>query len=253
MNRLKAAKGIVVAASLLALPSLFTSAESKPAKPPRMLEVKEWSNSKTKDKRRMFLVEPGERMIFSVNVPDAKAYEWRVNKRLDERQRDRELTFVVPRAKGIWEIHVTAAAARAKADAEWVISTLSEQEAPELFEYFADGLYAGERGTDPWERPMRPWSVAQGCLAPSVSRCYMEPPEGGNGDFGLRTESKIACGTWRFQFRFPAGYFVPPGGGGGPRTQLYYFFIVDSDGQQYRYNKASDLHNYLGLLYEPGG
>lgn len=66
-------RAAVLAASLLAFPSAFTLAESNLPKPPQMLEVNQWSNSKTRDARRMFLAEPGERITSSVNVPGADA------------------------------------------------------------------------------------------------------------------------------------------------------------------------------------
>ncbi len=203
---------------------------------------------------RMYLVRPGDKITFSVKAQDARKYVWQVNKELQKAKTD-TFTWTVPREKGIWEIHLTTGNKDAKAHQEWVVSTLSKTEAPAFFEYFADGKYSDRRETDPWGRPMKEWKVEEKRYnPPNVERCWMEPGKGGQKAHTLRAPSKTAYGTWRFLFKFPMGYFIPPNGGSGPRTQIYYTFIRDKEGSrghEYKYNKVADSHNYFFVRCVP--
>lgn len=271
MNRLQTMKAIVLAGGLLVVPVVSTFAQSELPARPRMVKVKQWSNSKTKDQRRMFPVEPGERITFSADVPGAEQYQWQVHKKVDAEVRRDSFTWTVPDKKAIWEIHLKVMGGGSEAHQEWVVSTLSADEAPELFEYFTDGKFKDRTEHDPWGRPLPRWHVARGVcgewikgnirmgsrpdLPPDVSRCFMAPgEEKGTGQYGLRTESKTAYGTWRLKFRFPAGFFVPaPGGGSGPRTELRFEFINPRDTLPYFYQKTSDGHNYFSRPTGTGG
>ncbi len=220
---------------------------------------------KDNDRDLMYSVRPEEPITFEVKVDRKAEYEWTVNK-LIQSNHSPAFTWTVPEEKGIYEIHVTVRDNEGEAHHEWVVSTLSAEEAPDLFEYFADGQFKDRQGTDPWGRPLREWTVEESYKAPGIMRGWMEPPKGplyetisdreraelnGRGRFALRTTSETAYGTWRFWFRFPRGYFIPPNGGSGPRTQLYYEFLGGPTGHAFRYNKVSDSHNYFYARYYP--
>lgn len=235
--------------------------------PPRIFKITEWWNSKTRDNRRMFRVDPGESITFSVKVQEAREYAWEVNKRTMQMGTKNSFQFTVPDEKNIWEIHLTAISEKGEGHQELVVTNIPKGEAPELFEYFCDGKYAGPREPDPWGRRSREWIVERGWRPPETVRMWMEPlfyggyntlmerelrGLDGRGNFALRTVSSVAFGTWRLYFCFPMGYFIPPNGGSGPRTQLYYEFI-GTRRHAFRYNKVSDTHNYFYERYYPKG
>ncbi|MCK4591713.1 MAG: hypothetical protein KAT86_08165, partial [Candidatus Latescibacteria bacterium] len=141
-------------------------------------------------------------------------YQWEVNK-VNQHNKAGTFTWKVPDEKGIWEIHLACCNEKGEAHQEWVVSTLSGQEAPDLFEYFTDGRFRDRSGTDPWGRPLREWRGEEGYQTPEVVRRWVEPPAG-RVRYTLRTDSETAYGTWKLWFRFPMGYFVPPNGGSGP-------------------------------------
>jgi len=217
------------------------------------VRISSWFNTKTGDKKRMFLARSGEKISFTVICEGAEKYEWRVNKKV-QKDTGKTFTWTVPDDKGIWEIHVRASKGNAEARNEWVVSTLKVSEAPDFFDYFTDGRFSNRRQTDPWGRRLPEWKVKHSWgIAPQAVRFMLEPgKEGEKCTYAITAPSTTAYGTWRFKFRFPMGYFIPPNGGSGPRTSLYYEFIGGSTGHAYRYNKVSDSHNYFYEVYYPG-
>ncbi len=119
--------------------------------------IKGFSNSKTGDAKTMFLVKPGEKLTFSVQAEGAKSYEWTVNKKAAKGET--KFAWTVPDAKGIWEIHVTVGGKGGQVHAEWVVSTLTKEEAPNYFDYFTDKRYRKREQTDPWGRPLPEWGT----------------------------------------------------------------------------------------------
>ncbi len=166
-----------------------------------------YSNTKTNDEDRMFLVRPGENITFSVEPEGAEALEWAVNKRVQEGQTRPEFTWTVPDAKGIWEIHVTGKVNGKEWHREWVVSTLSENEAPAIFDSFSDGRYFGREQTDPWGRPLPEWRETNrndwvqetpvGLY--DASKGFLEKTPDANGS--LFVPSEIAYGTWRIRYQ----------------------------------------------------
>jgi hypothetical protein len=101
----------------------------------------------------MYSVRPEEPMTFAVKVDPEAEYEWTVNK-LTQKDPAPTFAWTVPKEKGIWEIHVAVRHREGESHREWVVSTLSAEEAPDLFEYFADGCFKERQGTDPWGFPL---------------------------------------------------------------------------------------------------
>ncbi|RJS77947.1 hypothetical protein CW711_05780 [Candidatus Bathyarchaeota archaeon] len=266
---------IIALSSFLAY--LFIHGPFKPPEPERVIpNIISWSNNKTNDADRMFLVEPGETVEFTVNAEKAARFEWTVNKQLVQSSTSPKFVFRVPNAKGIWEIHVAAVGEGEpkcgippQADCEWVISTLSVDEAPDFFDYFTDGKWANRTETDPWGRPLPEWRFENDFRWanvpgwPITSHCWAQAPfkkipgipipswaTASERQYGetptamLIAPSTTAYGTFEMWFRFPGGGWVPPGGGSGPRTEVQFYYIDDGFGHVYSYTKTSDSHNY---------
>jgi parallel beta helix pectate lyase-like protein len=127
------------------------------------LEITDWSSTggttrnKTNQKDEMYLVEPGNKIIFKVEAENVRNYEWQVNKVVQASAMGDSLNWTVPDEKGIWEIHLKATSSDDEAHQEWVVSTLSKSEAPDFFEYFTDGKWKDRTETDPWARPLPEW------------------------------------------------------------------------------------------------
>ena len=80
--------------------------------------IKDWSSegghtqNKTNAKDTMYLVNAGDKITFSVKADGAEKYVWQVNKKVQAQAAGDSLTWTVPNEKGIWEIHLTAAAGK---------------------------------------------------------------------------------------------------------------------------------------------
>jgi len=159
----------------------------------------------------MFLVSANDSIFFNITVenPDNDtSYTWLVNK-VDQNNTAPNFTFNVPDcdhlndpSSCIWEIHVIANdSAGNEAHHEWVISTLNESEAPDFFDYFADGKLTNRTGTDPWGRPLINWTIYYG--TPDASRGYLWGKGGDRWD--IFTSSEINHGTWIWRYRWPDG------------------------------------------------
>jgi hypothetical protein len=102
------------------------------------VKIVSWTNSKTQSHKRMFLVQQGEKVVFTVEAEGASDYEWQVNKAVHDEATGDTFAWTVPNEKGIWEIHLKVIGGGGEAHQEWVVSMLSKKEAPDFFDYFAD-------------------------------------------------------------------------------------------------------------------
>jgi hypothetical protein len=180
--------------------------------------IVDWSSHggrvKNKDdaRDRMYLVQSGDRITFEVKARNAREYEWQVNKVVQEGVRGSSFSWVVPEEKGIWEIHVVVKGDEGEAHCEWVVSTLTDEEAPTIFDYFADGRYFAREETDPWGRRLPEWGEADrgGAIKAKpeelydASKGFMEKRRGMRGYVFL--SSKVAFGTWRIRYRGSLDY-----------------------------------------------
>ena len=197
-----------------------------------------WTSSgghtKNKDDERdiMYLVKSGDEITFTVRAKGAERYQWQVNKVVQEGAKGNSFTWTVPEEKGIWEIHLSASNADGEAHQEWVVSTLSIDEAPTIFDYFADGRYYGREQTDPWGRKLAEWGEAdrngnvkekpEGTY--ETSKRFMKKKKGMTGYVFLA--SKVAYGTWRIKYQGSLGYWlvgrrIRGGVGYGPEQYIY--------------------------------
>ncbi|MCK4623917.1 MAG: hypothetical protein KAV00_01295, partial [Phycisphaerae bacterium] len=91
--------------------------------------------NKDNAKDKMYLVKPGDKITFQVKAENAEKYEWRLNKKVRQEAKGNSLIWTVPNEKGTWEIHVSVSNKDGRAHQEWVVSTLTKAEAPDLFDY----------------------------------------------------------------------------------------------------------------------
>ncbi|MCK4624906.1 MAG: hypothetical protein KAV00_06325, partial [Phycisphaerae bacterium] len=185
------------------------------------------TTNKTGPKDTMYLVKAGDKITFSVTANGAQKYVWQVNKkavaeataRLSSPKSGNLFVWPVPKAKGIWEIHLKVAAGDKSVHQEWVVSTLSKSEAPAVFEYFADKKFRDRTETDPWGRKLPEWRIP-GLWNPQTkgkvvtSECVMRglTPHKNYRYNRLRYEYPRrldAYGTWVFWFRYPIDSTVP--------------------------------------------
>jgi len=183
------------------------------------------TRNKTNAADVMYLAEPGDVITFSVTAEAAETYEWQVNKRVQRGATGRTFRWRVPREKGIWEIHVVVSNGEGAAHHEWVISTLSAEEAPAFFEFFADGRYKNRSEMDPWGRKLPEWVLYHGSVNTSAGfaratkgwahLCLYKPPPGG----------WVTAGTWLWSYRFPTGWADY-----GKASAVHYYFMHDAFG-----------------------
>jgi hypothetical protein len=267
---------VIVAAGFVVFYGIWRGPPKPPEAPKMIPKILSWSNSKTRNDSIMFLVSLGEEVLFTVDAVNVTRYEWEVNKRLVQNSTDPSFSFKVPNAKGIWEIHLSAIGSGKptcgippQADCEWVISTLSRDEAPDFFDYFADAKWANRTVKDPWGRSLPEWTFENDFRWanvpgwPILSHRWTQAPyekipgiplpswaTASERQYGetptalMRTPSTTAYGTFDFWFRFPGGFYIPLGGGSGPRTETQFDYIDDGAGHIYHYTKTSDYHNY---------
>ena len=210
------------------------------------------TQNKTGPHDRMYLVKPGDKIVFTVKAKGADKFVWLVNKQVQSGVNGNTFTLTIPRrAKGIWEIHVQAVGKDGVAHAEWVVSTLTKEEAPDIFEYFTDGRFTNRMETDPWGRTPIDWYTVADQSPPDPSRCYLQSASSGptddegNVNSTIYTPSDIAYGTWIFKFLLPADHYDGRGGW----THLRFCFIDAEDPTipPFWYVRSMDSHNYTGL------
>ncbi len=141
---------------------------------------------------KMYLVKPGDKITFQVKAENAEKYEWQLNKKVQKEAKGNSLIWTVPNEKGTWEIHVKVSNKDGQIHQEWVISTLTKAEAPDLFDYFSDRKVNGRTGEDPWGRPLPEWNTKDkgGKIRSDASKAFLTGR-------GLSINSDIAHGTWR--------------------------------------------------------
>jgi len=201
--------------------------------------ITDWSSSggsptnKDNSQDLMYLVQPGDEITFSVTANETCSYNWSVNK-VDQGVNSNTFTFTVPSlncsqdpSECIFEVHVKAYNENGEAHHEWVISTLNESEAPDVFEFFTDKKSQNRTETDPWGRALPEWSD------------YSIPPTPERGWADILTYSYLpsdtAYGTWRFKYKFPEG----------SRAQIADFcYITNSEEGDVCYSRVWDAHHH---------
>ena len=196
-----------------------------------------WKNSKTGDADRMFLVKPGETITFSVVTSGVDEYQWQVNKKVQDGVTGDSFTWTVPDEKGIWEIHLKVSGSGAEAHTEWVVSTLSTDEAPDIFDYFADKKAQGRTETDPWGRALPEWS---GDL-PDLTTCSIRT----DPHVDMTIPSTITEGTWIFWYRFT----YPSSAGHGGNTHISFYPVHKRDVTAYTWEKVWDAHHHCCVAH----
>ena len=217
----------------------FKSVNAKPS-------IIDWYSSgghpryKDDNKDLMYLVEKGDLIEFSVTVDEPASFSWKVNK-IEQNKSSNKLVFSVPEEDGIWEIHVIAYNEFGESHQEWVISTLNEEEAPEIFDYFTDKKSFNRSMTDPWNRTLPEWSGGSD-YAPHVSKGFVDSSE---EETWATIPSSIAYGTWRFKYRFPEAMERCGGEGIG-------FTYINAYGENwgsYRFSQCCDSHHHCVISH----
>ena len=217
--------------------------------------------NKTGPKDTMYLVSPGDKIVFTIKADGTDDYVWQVNKAVQDGAGGESFAWTVPDEKGIWEIHVQAGGEyhelekstpkiksirqdgvkRHKwggAHKEWVVSTLSPDEAPVFFDYFADMKTTGRSDTDPWGRKLPAWTQK----VPDVSEGFARGPAGASA------ESTTAFGTWRFKYKFIDPFFHQVGGYVG-----YHYIMNGRFEQYYLYGENMDTHHHCEITDKARG
>ena len=230
---------------------LFVGSEAVKAEP----SITDWSSSggnpanKDNPQDLMYLIQPGDEITFSVTTNEPCNFTWEVNK-VEERSTTSpsttdSFTFTVPSlncsqdpSECIWEIHVKAYNENGEAHHEWVISTLNESEAPDIFDYFTDKKVQGRTETDPWGRALPEWSGT--FPSSTVTRAFVRV-KGGEGHVSAQISSSIAYGTWKFRYAFPAA----------PETnwvgnEMQFIPILTTSGSYY-WAKYVDAHRFSNI------
>jgi len=222
----------------------LTSPESAPV-------ITSWSNSRTDDQERMLLVAPGEGISFSVKAEGAEQYRWRVNKEAQD-QKGPALAWTVPALKEIWEIHVEARNKFGQAHHEWVVSTLSKEEAPDFLDYFADKKYRERDELDPWGRPLPEWTAFRAFGIADLSKCCLQPTDKSvldderNTNMELYYPYKHPYGTWRLRYCVPEGPHCTQGGWTHFRYNFLHYPGCGLYRRMFYLREAGQDHAYFG-------
>ena len=196
--------------------------------------------NKDSEQDLMYLVKEGDTIEFSVTVNKKANFIWEVNK-VEQGVNSNTFTFKVPNEKGIWEIHVKAYTEDEEAHHEWVISTLSEDEAPTIFDYFTDKKSYGRTEKDPWNRPLPEWSGEEE-YAPHASKGFVDSSEGITYS---STPSTIAYGTWKFKYRFPEAMRTC----GGEGISFTYISTSGEDWGSFSFSQCCDSHHHCVISH----
>ena len=207
-------------------------------------------NTANKDNPRdlMYLVQPGDEITFSVTANEVCNFTWEVNK-VEEKSTTSpsttdSFTFIVPSlncsqdpSECIWEIHVKAYNENGEVHHEWVISTLNESEAPDIFDYFTDKKIRNRTETDPWGRALPEWSGSleniSGWSPTTISECSIRA-----GYVDIRIPSSITEGTWIFRYKFKYSLEEREGGGHVSFYPIYNYKLY------YSWEKCWDAHHH---------
>jgi len=195
----------------------------------------------------MFLVVANETILFNITVNETHldSFVWMVNK-VDQNNNASNFTFSVPCCNSsvdpsecIWEIHVMVNdSAGNEAHQEWVISTLNESEAPDIFDYFTDKKIRNRTETDPWGRALPEWSGSlvnlSGWTPTTISECSIKA-----GYVDIRIPSSITEGTWIFRYKFKYSLEEQQGGGHVKFYPIYKYKTL-----YYSWEKCWDAHHH---------
>jgi len=195
----------------------------------------------------MYLVKEGDSVTFKVTTDEISNFTWEVNKAVVFEESDLTLssfTFNVPIRAGIWEIHVKAWNKLGEDHLEWVISTLSAEEAPVVFDYFTDGKCRNRTKTDPWGRPLPEWYDWHEKYYPNTSKLWADT-DNNESTVYITTLSNVTEGTWKFRYRFPEGVETSE----IPWAEIYFMDDSESD-ISYVYPVESTAHHHVTIRHD---
>ena len=189
----------------------------------------------------MYLVTQGDNLTFTVTVDQTLDYEWQVNKSTENSVNSDTFNWTVPNEDDIWEIHLKCwNGSDEEVHMEWVVSTLSTEEAPDFFDYFADLKHNGRIQKDPWDRTVNDWNEYGDPM--DTSRGFIRP----FGTEDIRPQPYVESthipkyGTWKFRYRFPDG-----------NTGHFGFSCYYNASSEVNYNcyygKCSDSHHHCSV------
>ena len=166
-------------------------------------------NTKTNNDLHSFIVEQGDEIIFTISPDNAAniiSYTWFVNKE-NQDFNSKNFEFIVPFGieghpqSEIWEIRVEGTYTNgSKIIREWLISSLSEDEAPEFIDFFIDRDNRWRTGyiSDPWGRMLPHYSLSDNY----ISDGYYTGSDTSTGKV-LQTKFNVTSGTFKFKIKNP--------------------------------------------------
>jgi hypothetical protein len=210
-------------------------------------------NSKTKDDSYSFMVSENEDIAFYVEAPDADqivSYDWFVNKNKQVEDTN-SFDFTVPSgdisqpSSCIWEIRVEGLYENdTRIIREWLISSLTEDQAPDFIDYFIDRDNRWRNGfvLDPWGRQFPSYNQPENL----ISNGYYSASETSTGKV-LSSKFNITDGTFKYKIRNPGALTVS------------YFKVEGEPEPRYKDNSlmapswryeltASEFHDYFSIL-----
>jgi len=201
-------------------------------------------NTKTNNDSYSFMVETGEEITFSINENSVASHDWFVNKVNQNVDLD-SFTFSVPEgvegqpSSEIWEIRAEGTYDNSSTFIrEWLISSLTENEAPDFIDYFTDRNNVWRTGyvTDPWGRELPYYSNSNNL----VSKGFLSGTSTSSGNV-LSTKFDITDGTFKYKIRNPGV------------KNIYYFQVFDTNGYSWRSEwQSNEFHDYFSILNEHG-
>ncbi len=169
--------------------------------------ITDWSSgggtaqNKDNAKDQMYLIKQGDDLTFQVTVDSPVDYEWSINKSTALTVNSNIFNWKAPAEKGIWEIVLRGRDSNnEEVYKEWAVSTLANDEAPDVFDCFSDGLYRLRTVKDPWERALPEWTVESGSF--EAVDGYLRPKSLKTYHANLSVGTKITKGTWVFRYRY---------------------------------------------------
>jgi len=204
------------------------------------------SNSKTNNDSYSFLVDPGESVTFSVTPPESSSianYVWYVNK-VNQNKNANSMAFTVPEgdisqpSTCIWEIRVEGIYENnSMIIREWLISSLTEEQAPDFIDFFIDrdNRWRSGHATDPWGRLFPSYSHENNY----ITNGYLTGTDTSTGGT-LTTKFDISCGTYMFKIRNPGVLDIAS------------FIVYDTGGSRWNMQRtANEFHDYFAVV-RPG-
>lgn len=191
----------------------------------------------------MFLVNSSECWQFTSGLTTPN---WTVNNVLQSNITDL-FNWTVPNSsldysKNIYEIR----AYNDTQTVEWLVSSLTAEQAPNIIDSFSDGAYNGVRESDPWGRTAANWTLIQGSVNLGQKNLNFTSATSNY----LVTNSTVVYGTWLFTYRQLSS--------DGQDINFYPIANNSWDGsdynqKSYRFEKLTDNHLWLDYLNTSGG